>query len=193
MTTSASGFAPETTNVTLPVGAEQVLNLSLQVGGVSQSVEVTAEAPTVNLTDPTLGGLNDETTVRELPLNGRSWTDLATLQPGVYSLRAQAPIITTDRFTRGFGDQITISGARPQQNNYRLNGISINDPTNGGPGSVLGGNMGVDAISEFSVLTTNHSTEWSGGGRVGHCGSDRFANAVSENCGNRRQRAISGS
>ena len=55
---------------------------------------------------------------------------------------------------------MTISGARPQQNNYRLDGISLNDYANGAPGSVLGGNLGVDAIQEFSVLTSNYSAEY---------------------------------
>jgi len=55
---------------------------------------------------------------------------------------------------------LTISGARPQQNNYRLDGVSLNDYANGAPGSVLGGNLGVDAIQEFSVLTSNYSAEY---------------------------------
>ncbi len=55
---------------------------------------------------------------------------------------------------------MTISGARPQQNNYRLDGVSLNDYANGAPGSVLGGSLGVDAIQEFSVLTSNYSAEY---------------------------------
>src|SRR5207302_5118589 len=64
------------------------------------------------------------------------------------------------RGNRGFGAQIIISGARPTQNNYRLDGISLNDYSNGGPGSVLGGNLGVDAVEEFSVLTSTFSAEY---------------------------------
>jgi hypothetical protein len=101
------------------------------------------------------------TTVRELPLNGRSWTDLAELQPGVNRIQTQPGFEAgTDRGNRGFGQQLTISGARPQQNNYRLDGVSLNDYANGAPGSVLGGNLGVDAIQEFSVLTSNYSSEY---------------------------------
>jgi hypothetical protein len=68
--------------------------------------------------------------------------------------------VGADRGNRGFGQQLTISGARPQQNNYRLDGVSLNDYANGAPGSVLGGNLGVDAIQEFSVLTSNYSAEY---------------------------------
>jgi hypothetical protein len=68
--------------------------------------------------------------------------------------------VGADRGNRGFGQQLTISGARPQQNNYRLDGASINDYANGAPGSVMGGNLGVDAIQEFSVLTSNYSAEY---------------------------------
>ncbi|MBZ5659856.1 MAG: TonB-dependent receptor [Acidobacteriia bacterium] len=161
ITITAAGFSKTVqTGITLTVGATQTLNIALQVGQASQTVEVTAEAPTVNLTNAEIGALTTETTIKELPLNGRSWSTLANLQPGVYQLHTQPDINSRDRFTRGYGSQLSISGARPQQNNYRVDGISINDPANGGPGNVLGSNAGVDAISEFSVLTTNYSTEY---------------------------------
>src|SRR2546429_7458902 len=64
------------------------------------------------------------------------------------------------RGNRGFGAHLSISGGRPTQNNYRLDGNSINDFANGGPGSVLGVSLGVDAIQEFSVLTGNYSAEY---------------------------------
>src|SRR3989442_2866774 len=64
------------------------------------------------------------------------------------------------RGNRGFGAQLTISGGRPTQNNYRLDGLSINDYANGGPGSVIGVSLGVDAIQEFSVITGNYSAEY---------------------------------
>ena len=126
------------------------------------------------------------TTVRELPLNGRSWTDLAALQPGVDSIQTQVPFSSgTDRGNRGFGQQLTISGARPQQNNYRLDGVSINDYSNGAPGSVLGGSLGVDAIQEFSVLTSNYSAEYgktSGGvvNAITRSGTNQFHGSVYE-------------
>jgi len=158
---SASGFNTEIkTGITINVGSQPVFNLVLQIGSLSNRVEVTTEAPTVQLASSDISATVSATTVRELPLNGRSWTDLAALQPGVDTIHTQPSFATSDRGNRGFGQQLTISGARPQQNNYRLDGISLNDYANGAPGSVLGGNLGVDAIQEFSVLTSNYSAEY---------------------------------
>jgi hypothetical protein len=162
ITISASGFNTEIkTGIKLNVGMEQEFNLVLQVGTVTHRVEVTAEAPAVQLSSSDISATVQATTVRELPLNGRSWTDLAALQPGVDTIQTQPSFSSgADRGNRGFGQQLTISGARPQQNNYRLDGISLNDYANGAPGSVLGGSLGVDAIQEFSVLTSNYSAEY---------------------------------
>lgn len=146
--------------VVLHTDSATQVNFSLQVGALSQTVTVEAGAPLVELASATIGGTVNETSVVELPLNGRSWTDLATLQPGVSSIRALPATTNPDRLGRGLGNQLTITGGRPQQNNYTINGISMNDYTNGAPGSLLGGNMGVDAIQEFSVLTTNYSAEY---------------------------------
>src|SRR6266446_3438340 len=159
---TAPGFSTQVQKgITLTVGAQQALDIKMQVGQVSQTVEVTTEAPTVELTSSTISAVVNATTVRELPLNGRSWTDLATLQPGVNAIQTQPSFaVGGDRGNRGFGSQLTISGARPQENNYRLDGISLNGYGNGAPGSVLGGNLGVDAIQEFSVLTSNYSAEY---------------------------------
>jgi carboxypeptidase family protein/TonB-dependent receptor-like protein len=162
VTISAKGFNTEIkTRVVLTVGMQQVFDLGLQVGKASQTVEVTTEAPAVQVTTSDISATVNATTVRELPLNGRSWTDLAALQPGVETIQTQPTFaVGADRGNRGFGQQLTISGARPQQNNYRLDGVSLNDYANGAPGSVLGGNLGVDAIQEFSVLTSNYSAEY---------------------------------
>jgi outer membrane receptor protein involved in Fe transport len=179
---TATGFSTQVQRgVTLTVGAQQVLDFTMRVGQVSQTVEVTTEAPTVELTSSTLGAVVNATTVRELPLNGRSWTDLAILQPGIVSAQTHASVDVN----RGYGAQLSISGARPQQNNYRLDGISINDYSNGGPGSVLGQNLGVEAIQEFSVLTSNYSAEYgktSGGvvNAISRSGSNQFHGSAYE-------------
>src|SRR3984893_1334266 len=162
ITVSAQGFNTSVIKaVELTVGAQQTLDLVMRVGTIMTTVQVTTEAPTVQLSTSDISEVVNANTVRELPLNGRSWTDLATLQPGVNAIRTQVSFTSgDDRGNRGFGQQLTISGARPQQNNYRLDGLSLNDYANGAPGSVLGGNLGVDAIQEFSVLTSNYSAEY---------------------------------
>src|SRR5580692_5913355 len=159
---SATGFNTEIKKgITINVGSQPVFNLALQIGTVSNSVEVSTEAPTVQLTSSDISATVSATTVRELPLNGRDWTALAALQPGVDTIQTQPSFSTgADRGNRGFGQQLTISGARPQQNNYRLDGVSLNDYANGAPGSVLGGNLGVDAIEEFSVITSNYEADY---------------------------------
>jgi hypothetical protein len=188
ITVSAKGFGTETRKgISLTVGSQQVFNLTLKVGSATKVVvEVTTEAPAVQLSSSDISAVVNATTVRELPLNGRSWTDLAALQPGVDSIHTQPDFSSgPDRGNRGFGQQLTISGARPQQNNYRLDGISLNDYANGAPGSVLGGNLGVDAIQEFSVLTSNYSAEYgktSGGviNAITRSGTNAFHGSVYE-------------
>jgi hypothetical protein len=187
VTVSATGFNTEVkTGIKLNVGMQQEFNLTLQVGSVTHRVEVTAEAPAVQLASSDISATVQATTVRELPLNGRSWTDLAALQPGVDTIQTQPNFSSgADRGNRGFGQQLTISGARPQQNNYRLDGISLNDYANGAPGSVLGGSLGVDAIQEFSVLTSNYSAEYgktSGGvvNAITRSGTNGFHGSVYE-------------
>jgi hypothetical protein len=184
---AAPGFSSEVQSaIKLTVGEQQVLNFTLQVGQMTQTVEVTTEAPTVQLASSSISAVVNSTTVRELPLNGRSWTDLATLQPGVDAIQAQAPFANgNERGNHGFGAQITVGGARPGLNNYRLDGVSINDYANGAPGSVLGGDLGVDAIGEFSVLTSNYSAEYgrtSGGvvNAITRSGTNQFHGGVYE-------------
>jgi hypothetical protein len=140
ITATAWGFATEVqSGVALTVGAQQVLNLTLRGGRTTEKVQVAGEAPAVQLATSSLSAVVNSTTVRELPLNGRSWTDLATLQPGVAGIQTQSDFAAGgNRGNRGFGAQVAIDGARPQQNNYRLDGVGLDDYANGAPGSVLG-------------------------------------------------------
>src|SRR6266567_6555370 len=154
---SASGFSTTVAKLTLTVGQKQDLNLALVVGPLVETVEVTAAAPQVDLTSSTISGNVSATTLRELPLNGRDWASLAALQPGVAFVRTHPQ---GTQATRGLGLHMTISGGRPTQNSYRLDGALVNDYSNAGPGSVLGQNLGVDAIQEFTVLTSNYSAEY---------------------------------
>src|SRR5690349_1899804 len=156
----AKGFATKAAAATLTVGMKQLLNASLAVGETQQRVDVTEQAPSVDLATSTISGVVEGSEVRELPLNGRDWASLATLQPGVATVRTQEAVTQVGSHARGLGMQMTIDGNRPTQNTYRLNGVIINDYSNAGPGSVLGQNLGVDAIQEFSVLTNNYTAEY---------------------------------
>ncbi len=162
VTVGASGFSTtKQPGITLTVGAQQTLNVSLKIGEASQTVLVTEAAPQVQLGSSTISAQVQGAEVRELPLNGRDWASLATLSPGVNAIESQMPFENGNlRGNRGFGSQLTISGGRPTQNNYRLDGLSINDYGNAAPGSVIGGNLGVDAIQEFSVITGSFSAEY---------------------------------
>ena len=162
VTVTDKGFTRQVVNgVTLTVGASRELNLTLQLGAMTQTVEVNATPPTIDTASSTTGATVDSTTVRELPLNGRDWTSLATLEPGVTSIPNQATAsFSANKGNRGFGNQLTNSGHRANENNYRFNGISINDYSNAAPGGATGVNLGVDAIQEFSVLTTGYTAQY---------------------------------
>jgi hypothetical protein len=187
VTVSAAGFETQVdSGIVLTVGAQQVLNVKMQVGTITSKVQVNAQESTIELASSGLDALVNSQTVRQLPLNGRSWTDLAILEPGVISSAAQQDNISggSGLGSRGFGNEMSISGARPQWNNYRLDGVSLNDYSNTS-GSVLGGNLGVDATQEFSVLTSNFPAEYgmSAGGVVNaitRSGTNQFHGAVYE-------------
>lgn len=162
----SQGFAREVAdNFTLTVGANITVNFTLKVGNSTEEVKVTAGDTNIELITSDISEVVDSATMRELPLNGRDWSQLITLQPGANAVRNQSVIGSAgtsdvNRVLRGFGNQMSIAGARPQQNNYRLDGVSFNDYTNGAPGGVLGTITGVDAVQEFSVITTNYAAEY---------------------------------
>ncbi len=161
VTASANGFETVVhSGITLAVGSQIVVDVNLAVGATSQQVQVTGDVPAVELASSSLDATVNATTVRELPLNGRDWTLLSTLQPGVTTVDQSPLAISNQRANRGLGTQLSIGGNRPQQNNYRLDGVSINDYSNGGPGSILGVVLGVEAVQEFSVITNNAPAEY---------------------------------
>jgi hypothetical protein len=162
VTITANGF--QTTvqkGIVLTVGATQALNFGLKLGQLNQTVEVSAAVPTIQTTSSTISATVDSTTVRELPLNGRDWTSLAALEPGVTSIPNQVGTgFSANKGNRGFGNQLSNGGHRANENTYRVNGISINDYSNGSPGGASGLNLGVDGIQEFSVLTSDYTAEY---------------------------------
>src|SRR5258706_9221568 len=135
VTFTAPGFRTEAKKgITLTVGATVVSDLTMQIGTAIETVQVQTDVPDVQLASSDISAVVNAMTVRELPLNGRSWTDLATLQPGVNRIQTQPDFSAgTDRGNRGFGQQLTISGARPQQTNYRFDGVNLHAYSNVAP------------------------------------------------------------
>ena len=92
VTVSVTGFTTAVAKVTLTVGAKQELNIPLAVGAVATQVEVAGAAPQVELSSSTTSGNISAATVRELPLNGRDWASLATLEPSVVEARTHLDV-----------------------------------------------------------------------------------------------------
>jgi hypothetical protein len=158
---TATGFSTSVQSaLTLAVGQQLQLNFSLKVGQTSTEVQVTGAAPQIDLTSSAVSGQVESETVRELPLNGRDWTSLAVLQPGVKPIETQMAFATSARGNRGFGGELTVSGQRSTFNNYRIDGIVVSDYAMASPGNVIGVVLGVDAIQEFSVLTGGFPAEY---------------------------------
>ncbi|MBI4483900.1 MAG: TonB-dependent receptor [Acidobacteria bacterium] len=157
---SLTGFQTEVrSGIVLSVGRQAVVDFTLKIGEISEQVTVVGEAPLVDTSSAALSELVDDKKIRDLPLNGRDYVQLTTLQPGVaiHAARGQS---FGNRVSRGAGVSLTVGGARTGQNNYLLDGVTLNDFTNNTPGSVAGGNLGVDAIREFRVLTNAYSAEF---------------------------------
>jgi hypothetical protein len=148
--------------VQLSVGIEVTVDLTLELGEVAEDVVVQGTTPLVETTRSVLGGVVEGSQITNLPLSGRSFTDLALLQPGVlWSSTAEGG------FFQGFGLKISISGSRQTQVNYTLDGSDIQD-NYGQVGSVSGRMLGVDAVREFRVVTSPFSAEYvrASGGEV---------------------------
>jgi outer membrane receptor protein involved in Fe transport len=141
--------------IELAVGQDAVINVRLEVGRVAEEVTVVGAAPTINLTSGAVSGLVNDKQIRDLPLNGRSFQQLALLQTGVTAALAAGNDVVGGRTPK-----ISINGARPEQNNFLLDGTDINNVYNKTPGSVGGVLLGVEAVLEFQVLTNAYSAEF---------------------------------
>ncbi|MGH9357050.1 MAG: carboxypeptidase regulatory-like domain-containing protein [Terriglobia bacterium] len=156
---SASGFAQARVVTALAVGEEEVVNVVISPGSGVGAVQNRSAGAGLHQSSSAVSGNVSSQTVRQAPLNGRDWTQLATLQAGVIGIQT-ANSGAGKVAQRGFGASMSISGGRPDQNGYLLDGISINDYSNAAPGSVLGANLGVDAVQQFSVLESNYPANY---------------------------------
>jgi hypothetical protein len=149
----SKGFGKFTNNsVSVQVGLETPLDITLSVGARGESVTVTAVTPMLETSQDVLGGVVDQELVAELPLNGRDFGKLVALVPGVTV--EGSGVAGTEK---GFG-QFNINGNRDRSNNYMLDGTDNNDPwfnnsalnqvgITGAPATLLP----VDAIQEFNL------------------------------------------
>ena len=138
----------------ITVGQDAVLNISLDVGAVTETVSVTAEAPIVNTTSGTLSTLVNEDTVADLPLNGRNFNDLTLLQTGISAARTVAVDGSLD------GMQFSAGGAPIRSNTFMMDGTIINNITNSGGASANENTLGVESIREYQVLTNSYSAAY---------------------------------
>jgi hypothetical protein len=157
-----AGFATQIkTGIALVVGEETTVDLVLQVGELKQAVQVEAALPAVNPSTQQVSGLVDERQVRELPLNGRSFDELLTLNPSVvnYSNGRSGGVGTSNS---AVGNMFAVSGRRPQENLFLLNGIEYTGASaiNATPGGTSSQLLGVDAVREFNVVADTYGAEY---------------------------------
>ncbi|PYU09729.1 MAG: hypothetical protein DMG37_22495, partial [Acidobacteria bacterium] len=156
LTVEITGFRKfENKNVQLLVNLPTTLNVTLEVGVTSQTVEVSAQAVTLNTTDATLGIAFDENQVKQLPMEGRNVPDLLSLQAGVLYTGNRSDI-NVDIDTRNGA----VNGARSDQSNISLDGMPVNDSGGHAFKSVLP--VTLDSVQEFRVTTTNYNADQGG-------------------------------
>ncbi|MGB6484759.1 MAG: carboxypeptidase-like regulatory domain-containing protein [Candidatus Acidiferrales bacterium] len=162
VTATKTGFRTNaTTGVTLVVGQREEITLALQVGDVHQTVEVHGQPEAVAVTTEDVSGLVGERQVKNLPLNGRSYDQLLTLNPGVvnYTSQRAGGVGTSNSVV---GNMFSASGRRPQENLFLLNGVEFTSASeiDNTPGGVSGQLLGVDSVREFVVVQNNYGAEY---------------------------------
>jgi hypothetical protein len=157
-----NGFRAEVkTGISVVIGQRETVDIVLQVGDVRQTVQVESAPTLVAITTEDDSGLVGERQVKDLPLNGRSYDQLMTLNPGIvnYTSQRAGGIGTSNSVV---GNMFSASGRRPQENLYLLNGVEFTSASeiNNTPGGVSGQLLGVDAVREFSVVKDTYGAEY---------------------------------
>src|SRR5215470_1297128 len=155
ITTDLPGFKQEVRRgINLAVGQVAVVNLALEVGAAAEAVTVTGEAPIVNTTLASTSGLVNESQIKDLPLNGRSFDQLLTVNTGTVNYTSNVNLQ---------GNFFSVVGRRPEENTFSINGVeyigsnSAGQPS--GPYGASGQVLGVDAVREFNVLQHSYGAE----------------------------------
>ena len=156
------GFAPlKRTGITLAVGQSIQLHLTLTIGNVEQVVTVVDTPASIDTSTLQSQGLVDERQVKQLPLNGRSFDQLLQLNPASvsYTTQRSGGVGTSNS---SVGNMFSISGRRPQDNLFLLNGIEYTGGSliNVTPGGTSGQLLGVEAVREFNVVTDTYGANY---------------------------------
>jgi len=166
LTVEKPGFKQQSRmGINLSVAQRVVVNFTLEVGNVTQVIEVTGEAPLVNTTTASVSGLIGEREIKELPINGRSFDLLVTLNPNTVNYQQSAR-----RSGTGYGNMLSVAGRRPSSTLTMLNGIEYAGASNVvfTPGGASGQLLGMDAFREYNVVSDTYGAEYGkrGGGQV---------------------------
>jgi len=147
--------------IRLVVGQEARVDLRLEVSTVKAEVTVTQDAPMVSTTTRDISGLVSEQQVKDLPLNGRSYDLLLPLNPGIVNF-TWMKTGGTGISNSTMGNNFAVSGNRPQQNLFLLNGVEFTGAAenNMQPGGTSGMLLGVDAVREFNVQRDSYGAEF---------------------------------
>src|SRR6266700_310964 len=162
--------------ITLTVGSNPVVDFKLPVGQTQETVSVAAEISQVETQSTAFGALVESKQITDLPLNGRNFTQLITLAPGVTQIPLGAPGAGSTFY--GNGAKYSISGSRPSGQAYLLDDQDMVNFWNNGPGAGgLGTALGVEAIAEFQALTNTYTAQFGGNGAVINASSRSGTNA----------------
>jgi hypothetical protein len=152
-----TGFQTEVRKgITLTVGSNPVVDFTLAVGQTGTTVTVEGQVSQVETQSTAVGALVESKQIRDLPLNGRNFTQLITLAPGVVQIPTGA--LGAGSTFYGNGTKYSIAGSRPSGQAYLLDDQDMVNFWNNGPGAGgLGTALGVEAIAEFQALTNTYS------------------------------------
>ncbi|HVB33068.1 MAG TPA: TonB-dependent receptor [Patescibacteria group bacterium] len=141
--------------ITLSVTQQALINFKLEIGATQQTVTVTGAVPLVNTQSATLGGLVNNQTLEQLPLNGRNYINLTLLQPGVVQ---QRNVVSAGGIQNG--TQFSVNGAPTRANNFMLDGAVLQNLSGVNPSGLTGTTLGMDGIQEFRILTSNFAAQY---------------------------------
>lgn len=153
-----AGFTPvDRTGIRLALDQNATVNFQLQVGEFVSQVNVSEQAPIVNTTTESVAGLVGEKQIKDLPLNGRSFDNLITLNPGAIDYTLKSSGTSTSN-----GNTFSVDGRRPMDNIVLLNGIEYTGSSQlaDTPGGASGELLGIDAVREFNILTDTYSAQY---------------------------------